>query len=86
MPEEEGEALREIFRPIRREISDTGCTRSVMVAHNAHFDLGFVNAAIERNQIKRSPFHPFSCFDTSTFAGLAYGQTVLAKACQAAEI
>ena len=85
-PEEEGEALREIFRPIRREISDTGCTRSVMVAHNAHFDLGFVNAAIERNQIKRSPFHPFSCFDTSTLAGLAYGQTVLAKACQAAEI
>ena len=85
-PEEEGEALREIFRPIRKEISDTGCTRSVMVAHNAHFDLGFVNAAIERNQIKRTPFHPFSCFDTSTLAGLAYGQTVLAKACAAAEI
>ncbi|MGB2260629.1 MAG: exonuclease domain-containing protein, partial [Porticoccaceae bacterium] len=40
-PEEEGEALREVFRPIRKEISDTGCTRSVMVAHNAHFDLGF---------------------------------------------
>ena len=57
-----------------------------MVAHNAHFDLGFINAAIHRNQIKRSPFHPFSCFDTSTLAGLAYGQTVLAKACQAAEI
>jgi ribonuclease T len=43
-PEEEGEALRDIFRPIRKEVSDTGCTRSVMVAHNAHFDLGFVNA------------------------------------------
>ena len=86
MPEEEGEALRDIFRPIRQEISATGCTRAVMVAHNAHFDLGFVNAAIERNQIKRTPFHPFSCFDTSTLAGLAYGQTVLAKACAAAEI
>lgn len=85
-PEEEGEALRDIFRPIRKEVSDTGCNRSVMVAHNAHFDLSFVNAAINRNQIKRSPFHPFSCFDTSTLAGLAYGQTVLAKACQAAEI
>ena len=57
-----------------------------MVAHNAHFDLGFINAAVERNQIKRNPFHPFSCFDTSSLAGLAYGQTVLAKACQAAEI
>jgi ribonuclease T len=57
-----------------------------MVAHNAHFDLGFVNAAVERNGIKRNPFHPFSCFDTATLAGLAYGQTVLARACEAAEI
>ena len=64
MPEDEGEALRDIFRPIRQEISATGCTRAVMVAHNAHFDLGFVNAAVNRNQIKRNPFHPFSCFDT----------------------
>ena len=84
--EEESEALRDIFRPIRREITETGCTRAIMVAHNAHFDLGFINAAVERNQIKRNPFHPFSCFDTSSLAGLAYGQTVLAKACQAAEI
>jgi ribonuclease T len=56
------------------------------VSHTANFDLGFVNAAVNRNQIKRNPFHPFSCFDTSTLAGLAYGQTVLAKACQAAEM
>jgi ribonuclease T len=86
MAEEEGEALREIFQPIRKEISKTGCTRAVMVGHNAHFDLGFMNAASQRNQIKRNPFHPFSCFDTSTLAGLAYGQTVLAKACQVANI
>ena len=85
-PEKEGEALREIFQPIRQEVSNTGCTRAVMVAHNAHFDLGFVNAAINRCDIKRSPFHPFSCFDTASLAGLAYGQTVLAKACKAAGI
>lgn len=84
--EDEGDALREIFQPIRREVSETGCTRAVMVAHNAHFDLGFVNAAAERAQIKRNPFHPFSCFDTSSLSGLAYGQTVLAKACQSAKI
>ena len=84
--EDEGEALKGIFQPIRREITETGCTRAVMVAHNAHFDLGFVNAAVGRAQIKRNPFHPFSCFDTSSLAGLAYGQTVLAKACQAADI
>jgi len=58
----------------------------VMVAHNAHFDLGFINAAVERCGIKRNPFHPFSCFDTATLAGLAYGQTVLARACQVAGI
>jgi ribonuclease T len=57
-----------------------------MVAHNAHFDLGFVNAAANRTNIKRNPFHPFSCFDTSSLAGLAFGQTVLAKACEAAQI
>lgn len=57
-----------------------------MVGHNAHFDLGFINAAIERCDIKRSPFHPFSCFDTATLAGLAYGHTVLAKACELAGI
>ena len=33
---------------------------------------------------KRNPFHPFSVFDTVTLAGLAYGQTVLARAVQAA--
>ena len=86
MPEEEGQALREIFQPIRREVSITGCTRAIMVAHNAHFDLGFVNAAVNRSNIKRNPFHPFSCFDTSGLAGLAFGQTVLAKACGAAQI
>ena len=86
MPEEEGQALREIFQPIRREVSTTGCTRAIMVAHNAHFDLGFVNAAVNRTNIKRNPFHPFSCFDTSSLAGLAFGQTVLAKACEAAQI
>tara|TARA_B100000902_G_C27232085_1_gene875403 strand:+ start:181 stop:822 length:642 start_codon:yes stop_codon:yes gene_type:complete len=86
MPEEEGQALREIFQPVRREVSLTGCTRAVMVAHNAHFDLGFVNAAVNRTNIKRNPFHPFSCFDTSSLAGLAFGQTVLAKACEVAQI
>ena len=53
---------------------------------NAAFDLGFVNAALERTDVKRSPFHPFSCFDTATLAGAALGQTVLAKAVAVAGI
>lgn len=82
----EKDALQNIFQDIRDNIREHNCSRAVIVAHNAHFDLGFVNAAVERSQIKRNPFHSFSCFDTATLSGLAYGQTVLAKACKAAGI
>lgn len=84
VPEEE--ALLEIFRAVRKEIKDQGCNRAILVGHNAHFDAGFLNAAVERCSIKRNPFHPFTHFDTATLSGLAYGQTVLAKACAAAGI
>lgn len=82
----EKDALVQIFEPIRQLIRDHDCKRAIIVAHNAHFDLGFINAACERQNIKRNPFHPFSCFDTATLGGLAYGQTVLARACEAAHI
>ena len=82
----EEKALQEIFQPVRKAIKKNHCNRAIMVAHNASFDLGFVNAASERCNIKRNPFHPFSTFDTVTLAGLAYGQTVLARACEAAGI
>ncbi len=82
----EAEALGELFRIIRKEIRDQECTRAILVAHNAHFDAGFINAAVARCAIKRNPFHPFSFFDTATLGGLAFGQTVLAKACAAAGI
>jgi ribonuclease T len=77
---DEREALDHIFRPIRSMMKQTGCTRAILVGHNAHFDLGFVNAAIRRSGYKRSPFHPFSCLDTVSLGGLALGQTVLSKA------
>ena len=80
----EDEALRQIFRPIREAIRATGCSRAVLVGHNAWFDLGFLNAAVNRSGIKRNPFHPFSCFDTATLSGLAFGQTVLARGVAAA--
>lgn len=82
----ESYALGEMFQAIRRKIKQYECNRAIMVAHNAHFDLGFVNAAAERCDMKRNPFHPFSCFDTATLAGLAFGHTVLARACQLAQI
>ena len=84
MAEPELMALTDMMQAVRRSVKENGCTRAVVVGHNAHFDLHFLNAAIERCDIKRSPFHPFSVFDTATLAGLAFGQTVLAKACRAA--
>ena len=82
----EREALDKVFKPIRRAVKASGCKRAILVGHNAAFDISFVNAAVHRTQHKRNPFHPFSTFDTATLAGLAFGQTVLAKACQAAAI
>ena len=77
-------ALDFICKPIRTAIQAHGCQRAILVGHNAHFDLGFVNAAVKRSGFKRNPFHAFSAFDTATLAGLAYGQTVLSRAVQAA--
>lgn len=83
---DERDALQRIFRDVRRAVREAGCSRAILVGHNAAFDLGFVNAAIERAAVKRNPFHPFSCFDTATLCGVAYGQTVLARAVKAAGI
>ncbi|RYY02415.1 MAG: ribonuclease T [Gammaproteobacteria bacterium] len=84
MAEPELMALTDMLQAVRRSVKENGCTRAIVVGHNAHFDLNFLNAVIERCDIKRNPFHPFSVFDTATLAGLAFGQTVLAKACRCA--
>lgn len=80
----ERQALDHIFHVVREAVRAAGCQRAILVGHNAAFDLGFLNQAVRRCAHKRNPFHPFSCFDTVSFGGLAYGQTVLSKAVQAA--
>lgn len=80
----EREALNHVFAPIRAAVKKHGCQRAILVGHNAHFDLHFLNATVARCGHKRNPFHPFSVFDTVTLGGVAYGQTVLARAVQAA--
>ena len=82
----ERDALTRLFKDIRSAMKGHDCTRAVLVGHNAYFDLNFLNAAVARTEIKRNPFHPFSSFDTATLAGVAFGQTVLSKALQAAGI
>jgi ribonuclease T len=81
---DEDDALRRLFAEIRREVKAQDCKRAVLVGHNSFFDLHFINAAVERCQIKRNPFHPFSSFDTATLGGVAFGQTVLSRAVEAA--
>lgn len=81
---DERDALQRIFREVRRVVRECGCTRAILVGHNSSFDLGFLNEAVLRSDIKRNPFHPFSSFDTATLSGVAYGQTVLARAVAAA--
>ena len=77
-------ALPKIFKPVRNALKQHSCNRAILVGHNAHFDLKFINAAAARSGIKRNPFHPFSTFDTVTLAGLVYGQTVLARSVKSA--
>jgi len=80
----EKDALEKVFTTVRKEVKATGCSRAILVGHNPFFDLGFLKTAVERTKIKRNPFHAFSTFDTATLSGMAYGQTVLARATQAA--
>ena len=80
----ERQALDHVFHVVREAVREAGCQRAILVGHNAAFDLGFLNQAVRRCGHKRNPFHPFSCFDTVSLAGLAYGQTVLSKAVLAA--
>jgi ribonuclease T len=83
---DEHQALADLFLPVRRAVKHYACNRAVLVGHNAFFDHGFLKEAATRADIKRDPFHPFSCFDTVSLAGLALGQTVLARACEMAGI
>lgn len=83
---DEKAALDHVFAPVRAAAKAASCQRAILVGHNAAFDISVLNAAIARTQHKRSPFHPFSTFDTVSLAGLAFGQTVLSRALAAAGI
>ncbi len=81
----EKQGLTKLFEPINKAINDNCCQRAVLVGHNAWFDLLFLKSAAHRAHLK-FPFHAFTSFDTATLCAMAYGQTVLAKGCEAAGI
>lgn len=87
MAEDERGALRRIFKSLTEIRRQQECTHAVLVGHNAHFDLSFLQAAIARSGTKnQNPFHSFSVFDTVTLSAMMFGQTVLAKSCLQAGI
>ncbi|MBQ8707451.1 MAG: ribonuclease T [Succinivibrionaceae bacterium] len=84
--EDERTAIRDLCKKVSARVKAEGCSRAIIVAHNAHFDHSFISAAVDRANYKRSPFHPFSSFDTATLSGIFFGQTVLANACRKAGV
>jgi len=79
-------ALKELFKIINKHKSKYECSRAILVGHNAFFDHSFLSEACGRNNIKKSPFHPFSLIDTVSLGVLATQQTVLARVCKELDI
>lgn len=73
-------ALKALCKFARQAQKAHGCKRSVMVAHNAAFDAGFIHHHIEQCKIKRNPFHPFTNFDTSVLGAVFLGDNRLKEA------
>ncbi|MEK9649428.1 MAG: exonuclease domain-containing protein [Gammaproteobacteria bacterium] len=73
------QALKNIVKIVNKKKSDNECSRAILVGHNAHFDLSFLQANLSRYQISNSPFHPFSVIDTVSLGAAFTGQTVLAR-------
>ena len=82
----EKDALDKLFKIINTERTANGCSRAILIGHNAHFDHSFLTEAVSRNNIKKSPFHPFSVLDTVTLGALHTKQTVLARICDVLNI
>ena len=83
---EERFALQEVFKIINKQKNKYECSRAILVGHNAFFDHSFLLEACLRNNIKKSPFHPFSLIDTVSLGVLATKQTVLARICNVMDV
>lgn len=82
----EAQALQRIFAAVRQALEASGCYRAILVGQNAWFDLSFLLSAVRRSGIRYNPFHTFTTFDTASLSGVAFGETVLARAMRSARI
>ena len=75
----ECDALSSLHEFVEKHRVEQSCHRAILVGHNAHFDLDFINAVCKRLGIC-SPFHRFRVLDTVTLSMVQLGVSVLAKA------
>ncbi|MCH9665959.1 MAG: ribonuclease T [Gammaproteobacteria bacterium] len=79
----EKDVMTSLFQEISKELKNNRCKRGILVGHNAHFDLSFINQAIKRCELEDiNPLHSFSVLDTVTLGALSCGQTILSLACE----
>ena len=74
-------ALDFVCKPIHQALKEHHCHRAILVGHNAHSDLGFLNAAVRRTGFRRNPFHAYSVFDTVTLAAWPMARRCSAAPC-----
>src|SRR3546814_4423623 len=55
LAKKERSAPDHVFAPVRAACKKHGCQRAILVGHNAHLDLNFLNAAIARVGHTRNP-------------------------------
>lgn len=82
----EKDMLSKLFEFLKSPQKQTNCSRCILVGHNSWFDLSFLNAAMARNNVQKSPFHKFSSLDTSTMGMMMVGHTVLAEVLKRSKI
>ena len=82
----EQEVMHLVLEPICEAVKKQGCHHAILVGHNSFFDLAFLNSALARTGYEENPFHKFCTLDTVALSMLAYRQSILARAVEAADI
>lgn len=79
--QDERTGFNHIFKTLNAIRKQNHCRKCILVGHNAHFDLSFINAAVLRTKThNKNPFHPFSVMDTASLSLVTLGHSVLAQA------